>query len=99
MRYELGMKSNRGRLSGFASAQGLLSGCCCQMPISWLRMVLHPAEKPKARRIWTLTSKPRALYAVHNRGGQAILQPAPLSAKAFAATPITLFSLFSTWRM
>ena len=29
---------------------------------------------------------------------QAILQPAPESASAFAATPITLFSLFSTWR-
>ena len=28
----------------------------------------------------------------------AILQPAPESASALAATPITLFSLFSTWR-
>ncbi len=32
------------------------------------------------------------------RGGYPILQPAPLSASALAATPITLFSLFSTWR-
>jgi hypothetical protein len=41
----------------------------------------------------------RRLHAVSNRGGhQPILQPAPESASALAATPITLFSLFSTWR-
>ena len=73
-----------------------------QTPISLQRKALHPVGEPKARRIWTLTPKPRELHEVNDRGGHihrgghVILQPAPLSASAFAATPITLFSLFST---
>src|SRR4051812_26728182 len=63
---------------------------CQQGPRGWLCQTAGAAAP----------SGGRELHEVSDRGGhvQPILQPAPESASAFAATPITLFSLFSTTR-
>ena len=61
----------------------------------WLSIV------SKAVVLFALTSGLSPTYAARPTSAgvrQAMRHPAPLSAKALAATPITLFSLFSTWR-
>ena len=52
--------------------------------------------RPPARCAQSCESGGKARSA--SGGRYPILQPAPLSASALAATPITLFSLFSTRR-